>query len=287
MNRARTFDHRPLRLILLQLGMIAVCTTTELDPRVSRADTTASFAQSDTASEPSPRTDVNSKLAHSQLLKKAKQGRIDIYFVGDSITRRWGTSDPQYSDLLKNWRENFYGWNAANFGWGADKIQNVLWRLKNGELDGVHPKVIVVLAGTNNVGTTPGNEKTVEDITNGIKAILDVCRRKAPRSTVILMAIFPRNDNIAVMPTINKINERIAQLCDGKSIRFLSINNELADAKGRLLEGVMNADELHPTVKGYQVWADGLKPIFTELLGPPAKNDLAPMPTGDPSVADR
>ena len=99
-----------------------------------------------------PRTDPLSQLAHQQLLEKTKQGQIDVYFVGDSITRRWGTSDPQYKEMLANWKQNFFGWNAADFGWGADTIQNILWRLENGELDGVNPKVIVVLAGTNNVG---------------------------------------------------------------------------------------------------------------------------------------
>src|SRR5262245_3666311 len=67
-----------------------------------------------------PRTDANSQLAHRQLIEKARKGRIDIYFVGDSITRRWGTSDEAYKPMLANWNENFYGWNAGNFGWGGD-----------------------------------------------------------------------------------------------------------------------------------------------------------------------
>lgn len=240
-------------------------------------------ASSRSADQPIARSDSNSRLAHEQLLEKAKQGGIDVYFIGDSITRRWGTSDPQYKAMLANWNENFFGWNAANFGWGADAIQNILWRLENGELDGVNPKVIVVLAGTNNVGTKPGDNESVADITSGIKAILDTCQQKAPQATIILTAIFPRNDNIAVVPTINKINEKIANFADGKRIRFLNVNDKLADQDGKLFDGMM-VDRLHPTVKGYQVWADGLKPIFTELLGPPAKEDHAPPPTGDPSA---
>src|SRR5262252_5779620 len=84
------------------------------------------------ADQPVERSDQNSHIAHTQLLEKARRGGIDIYFEGDSIVRRWG---------------------AADYGWGADTTQNILWRLNNGELDGVHPKVIVLLAGTNNVGT--------------------------------------------------------------------------------------------------------------------------------------
>ena len=102
------------------------------------------------ADRPIPRTDKNSQAAHQQLLAKAKQGRIDIYFEGDSITRRWGATD--YPQLLANWNRNFFGWNAADFGWGADRVEHILWRLENGEIDGVNPKVIVLLAGTNNVG---------------------------------------------------------------------------------------------------------------------------------------
>ena len=123
------------------------------------------FAQAD---RPTPRTDRNSQIAHEQLLEKARRGRIDVYFAGDSITRRWGATD--YPELLANWRKNFFGWNAANFGWGADTIQNILWRLENGELDDVHPKVIVLLGGTNNVGNAAptGNEDAkVEDVSRG------------------------------------------------------------------------------------------------------------------------
>jgi lysophospholipase L1-like esterase len=240
------------------------------------------------AETPAPRTDVNSKLAHEQLVEKAKQGGIDVYFLGDSITRRWGCSDRAWAQLLENWKKNFYGWNAGDFGWGADSIQNVLWRIQNGELDGVHPKVIVILAGTNNIGSQPANNAKIEDITRGLKAIVNTCQEKAPEATIILTGIFPRNDNMAVMPAINKVNENLAKMADGKKIRFLNVNDKLADADGKLFDGMMNAgDKLHPTVQGYQVWADGLKPILTELLGPPAATDHAPPPTGDPSAAPK
>ena len=239
------------------------------------------------ADQPTPRSDQNSMIAHQQLLEKKKKGQIDVYFEGDSITRRWGTSDEQYKHFLENWRQNFYGWNAADFGWGGDLTQNILWRLNNGELDEVNPKIIVVLAGTNNVGKKSpegSDDPRVADITRGIKAILDVCRAKAPKATIILMGILPRNDNMAVMPIINLVNERIAKFADGKKIRYLNINNKLADKDGKLFESMTVPDGLHLDVKGYQVWADALKPIFTELLGPPAKEDHAPPPTGDPSA---
>jgi len=246
----------------------------------------AAAAAQQPADVPAPRTDANSQTAHAQLLEKTRDGRIDIYFEGDSITRRWGATD--YPALLENWKQNFFGWNAADFGWGADRIQNILWRLENGELDGVNPKIVVLLAGTNNVGSiTPpgGDDAEVADITKGMQAIVRVLEEKAPGAVIILMGIFPRNDNMAVMPTIDRINRNLAAMADGKRIRYLNINDKLADSQGKLFDGMMSPrDKLHPEVKGYQVWADALKPIFTELLGPPAKEDHAPAPTGDPSA---
>jgi lysophospholipase L1-like esterase len=247
------------------------------------AQDTAPIGPADRAA---PRTDANSLLAHEQLVEKAKRGRIDVYFEGDSIVRRWGALD--YPELLANWKENFYGWNAANFGWGADRTQNILWRLQHGELDGVHPKVIVILAGTNNVGQQPRDDRTADEIARGVKAIVDICRKKAPRATIVLTAIFPRGDNAAVMPTIDRINAKLARLADGGRVRFLSVNDRLATTDGQLVDGVLNArDKLHPTLRGYQIWADALKPIFRELLGPPGTTDLAPPATGDPSTLGR
>jgi lysophospholipase L1-like esterase len=235
------------------------------------------------ANTPVPRSDVNSQLAHRQLVEKAERGGIDVYFVGDSITRRWGCTDPQYADLLANWKSNFFGWNAGNFGWGGDTTQNILWRLENGELDGVNPQVIVILAGTNNIGGHSTTQAAIDDITRGIDAIVDLCRRKAPTATIILTAIFPRDDKPDAMAIISQVNANLRKLADAKTIRFVSVNDKLADNDGHLIAGMMT-DGLHPTVKGYQVWADGLKPVLTELLGPPAESDHAPPPTGDPSL---
>ena len=216
-----------------------------------------------------------------------KKGRIDVYFAGDSITRRWRATD--YPQFLANWNENFFGWNAANFGWGGDTIQNILWRLQNGELDGVHPKVIVLLAGTNNLGNTPASDAKVADITKESRRCSTPCGRKPPR---------PRSSSWGFCPAttesgrprsshrLTEINENIAKLADGKTIRYLNINDKLADKDGKLFEG-MTVDRLHLSVKGYQVWADALKPLLTELLGPPAKEDHAPPPTGDPSATKK
>jgi cephalosporin-C deacetylase len=240
------------------------------------------------ASVPAPRTDANSQKAHEQLLAKKQQGRIDVYFIGDSITRRWGATDPRYSPLLANWKHNFHGWNAANFGWGADGIQNILWRLDQGELTGVHPKVIVIMAGTNNVSArpAPGNEPEIAaDIANGIDAIVQRARKLAPRASIVLMGITPRNDSMAWMPVINQTNALLAKIARDRKVRFVNLNQQLADAEGRLYPGMTDADQLHLALPAYQIWADALRPILTKVLGPPAATDAAPPPTGDPGLA--
>jgi lysophospholipase L1-like esterase len=141
--------------------------------------------------------------------------------------------------------------------------------------------VIVLLAGTNNVG----NGASAGEVTRGLTAIVRTLQAKAPEATVIVTAIFPRNDKMEYVPVINETNAGLERLADGKRIRYLNVNGKLADGDGKLFDGMMNArDKLHPTLAGYKVWAEGLKPIFTELLGPPAKEDLAPPPTGDPSA---
>lgn len=238
------------------------------------------------ADRPVPRADRSSRIAHAQLLEKTRQGRVDVYFEGDSIMRRWGATD--YPRYLADWNETFHGWNAANFAWGGDCTQHMLWRLENGELDGVRPKVVVLQAGTNNIGFADRSadpEALSADVTRGIEALLEVFREKTPEATIILTAIFPRNDKPDAMPVIDRINRNIARFADGKKIRFLNINDRLADANGGLREGMFLRDKLHLDLNAYRVWGAALKPMLTEILGPPADEDFAPSPTGDPSAA--
>ncbi len=229
------------------------------------------------------RRDENSRMAHQQLLRKTRQGRIDIYFEGDSITRRWGATD--YPKLLAHWRRSFHGWNAANFAWGGDTTHNILWRMQHGELQGVSPKIIVVQAGANNLPWRgPADAAKVDEVCEGIQAILAEFQKRVPDATIILTAMFPRSQNMELAPAIDRVNERIETLADGKRIRFLNINHRLSDSTGRLLPAV-SSDGLHLEEPGCEIWAQALQPIFEEILGPPAKEDHAPPPTGDPAAS--
>jgi lysophospholipase L1-like esterase len=163
----------------------------------------------------------------------------------------------------------------------------VLWRIEHGELDGVNPKVIVLLVGTNDIGgsvydAVKGKAK-VDEVVDGIDAILATCQEKAPQAKIVLTGVFARGDNASAAPLIVSVNERLASLAAERGVRFININPQFADAEGVPLEG-MTVDGLHLSVKGYDLWAEALKPHLTELLGPPAEQDLAPPPTGDPSA---
>lgn len=260
-----------LRVLKTSAMVLGILTSMSLTPALAQVP----------ANKPLQRMDPNSVKAHEQLVAKTKAGAIDVYFEGDSITRRWGATD--YPAFLENFQKNFHGWNAANFGWGGDSTQNILWRLQNGELENVTPKVVVLLAGTNNINPRAAADKQIEDISSGIAEIVSVFREKTPQAVVVVMGILPRNDNPNAKEIVNGVNEKIAAMADGKAILYLNINDKLADADGKLLAG-MSKDKLHLELPAYQIWADALKPVLNELLGPPATDDHAPPPTGDPSA---
>lgn len=230
---------------------------------------------------PRPRTDANSATAHAELVQKARSGVIDVYFIGDSITRRWGALD--YPELLEHFEESFSGWNAANFAWGGDRIENMLWRLDNGELEGVAPKVFALQAGTNNLGDFASAEERVQAVVAGIAAIVERCRRHTANALVVITGVFPRADRPELNASIAAINERLVALADGDRVRFVSINDRLVDANG-VLDVDMSEDGLHLSPAAYRIWADALRPILAQRLGAPAARDLAPPPTGNPAA---
>jgi lysophospholipase L1-like esterase len=195
---------------------------------------------------------------HNQYVELAKKGGIDLYFVGDSITDGW------HGKAI--WDTAFGGWHPGNFGIGGDRTEHVLWRLQNGELDGVSPKAFVVMIGTNNVNTS-----TPAEVAAGVAAIVKTIQSRNPTAKILLLAIFPRgatptDRNRLANEEANKI---IAKLDDGKNVKYMDIGNKFLDKDGNLSRDIM-ADLLHPTLKGYQIWADAITPTLTEWLGPPS-----------------
>jgi beta-glucosidase len=194
---------------------------------------------------------------HEGFVKQAKAGGIDLLFMGDSITDNWRTKG-------KNVWDKFYGSRkAANFGIGGDRTQHVIWRIENGELNGIDPKVIVLMIGTNN-----SNSDSPDQISEGVEKIVADMRAKCPKSKILLLAIFPRNKPDAKpeqMETIQKVNARIAKLNDGKTIAFLDINKVFLGPDGKVPAEIM-PDFLHPNENGYQLWADAMEPTLVEML---------------------
>ncbi len=204
---------------------------------------------------------------HEAFLERAKKGDVDVLFLGDSITQGWERSGKQV------WQERFAPLKAANLGISGDQTQHVLWRITEGkELQGIHPKAVVLMIGTNNMGSNREGQiaKTslsAEQIAEGITAIVHTLRQQLPQTKVLLLGIFPRAAKPAAeaRQKIIDVNERIAKLADGKQIHYLDIGNKFLDKQGNLPPEIM-PDYLHLSPQGYQIWADAIQPALAELL---------------------
>ena len=221
-------------------------------------------AEANTAVQPVPR-DAGWTKRHEGFVEIAKAGGIEVLFLGDSITDFW--RDPKRGKAL--WDEHFAPLHAANFGISADRTQHVLWRMQNGELDGIKPRVVVLMIGTNNTGlerdkVTPRN--TVPETIAGVTAVVQGLRTKLPETKILLLAIFPRGEKDAPERVqIKEINAAIAKLDDGNSVRFLDIGPKFLWPDGTLSKDIM-PDLLHPSEIGYAIWAAAIKQPLAELL---------------------
>jgi len=215
------------------------------------------------ALRPGPR-DANWVKRHEGFVEIAKQGGVDVLFLGDSITDFWRNRGKAV------WEKNYGALHAANFGISGDRTQHVLWRMANGELDGLNPRAIVLMIGTNNTGfeadkVTPRN--TPAEAAEGVKAIVRGLRAKFPATKILLLAVFPRGekpDNPQRLQ-VAAINAVIAKLDNGRSVRYLDIGPKFLAADGTLPKDVM-PDFLHPNEKGYEIWAAAIKEPLAELL---------------------
>lgn len=197
------------------------------------------------------------KPRHRAFNKRVKQGNVDLIFIGDSITHWWEKKGREV------WQEYYGHRNAVNLGIAGDRTQHVLWRLDNGNIDGISPKVAIVMIGTNN--QPPRN--TGEEIADGIIAICKKLRTKLPKTKILLLGIFPREPKPCPMreelARASKIASRIA---DGKKIHYLDIGDKFLETDGSISKGIMY-DYLHLTSKGYRVWAEAIEPKLAELMG--------------------
>ena len=192
------------------------------------------------------------RIKADQAKAKAIPSSIELVFDGDSITDGWRNQPI--------WNERYAKLHAFDFGVGADKTEHVLWRLSQGQMDGIHPRLIVLLIGTNN-GNPP------EQVAEGVAAIVAEYRKRCPDAVILLQGIFPRGnlpDNPA-RARIKTINGILSKMDDGKHVINIDFGDKFLSADGTLSAEIM-PDFLHPNAKGYQIWADAIQPVIDKVF---------------------
>ncbi len=211
---------------------------------------------------------------HEGFVADAKKGGVDLLFVGDSITDFWRLETRGWTGRAGKavWDKYYGSRHAANIGISGDRTQHLLWRLQQGEVDGLHPKAIVLMIGTNNTGLerdglTPRN--TPAEAAEGVAAVVNELRRRLPDSRILLLAVFPRGHtpDDPQRKQVAAINRIIQGLDDGDHVHFLDIGAKFLAPDGTLSKEIM-PDYLHPDEKGYEIWAQAIEPELEQLLGP-------------------
>jgi len=190
-----------------------------------------------------------------------KMPQVGIIFDGDSITAGWKGGGGGV------WNHHHYTQlGAVDFGVSGDSTQGLLWRVQNGQVDGLHPKLVVLLIGTNNMYSC-----SAEQIAGGIKADVEEYRKRLPDATVLLLGIFPRGEQPTdgLRAKVKEVNKIISALGDGKKVIFMDFGDKLLTADGRYTQP-MTGDFLHPSVPGYEVWADSILPVIDQFFPPTA-----------------
>ncbi len=215
------------------------------------------------ATTPVPRPEPGLVARHAQFNEISKKGEAELVFLGDSITQGWEGSGNHV------WAETWAPLKAANFGIGGDRTEHVLWRLENGNFDGLKPKAIVLMIGTNNTGHQGRNGYlcSAQQTADGVKAILDKLKAKAPKAKILVLGIFPRGANSAdkFRQQNEATNAIIKGYADDKTVFYMDIGARFLQPDGTLTKEIM-PDLLHLSPHGYQIWADAIEPKVKELL---------------------
>ena len=215
---------------------------------------------------------------HAAVKKAITEGSTHLVFLGDSITHMWGgRPEANRQSGQKVWDEFYAKRNAVNMGFGWDRTQQVLWRIDNGEFEGIRPKVAVVLIGTNNLTGHNVRENTNDEIVAGVRAVCTAVRRKSPETKILLLGLFPRGQE-PMNPhrgRIRAINGELAKLEGQAGVTFLDLGPKFLEADGTFRSGLA-PDHLHLSEQGYRTWAEAMEPTLARLLGesaPSAKNE--------------
>jgi beta-glucosidase len=216
-------------------------------------------AAEDSPTTPEERTDSLGKDQYKEINADLKKlgTNIDLAFIGDSITRRWrGEGNKEV------WNKYWGSYRAVNMGIGGDRTQNVLWRLKNGQLDGYQARVFVVMIGTNNCW---GSKTVPEDVAAGVKSVVDLIQTKQPKSKILLLSILPVGEKPNPgRKSRDAINKLIAKF-HGGPVEYLDISAKFLEPDGAISKNVM-PDFLHFAPKGYEIWSEAINNKVKALL---------------------
>lgn len=218
----------------------------------------------------SPRPAVNSALVpnlnprfgakHEANKARAAEGDVDVLFMGDSITDFWRNETGRYAG--KPVLDEYFGdLKIANFGIAGDTTQGVLYRLDNGEGEGFSPQAIMLMIGTNNARANIAGE-----IAEGVGAVVLSLQNHFPQAKILLLGVFPRSTpDSPFRPQIAEINSIISRMDDGERVFYKDIGDVFLAADGTIPVDVMS-DGLHPTTKGYRLWAEAVNEDLRDLL---------------------
>jgi len=193
---------------------------------------------------------------------KAAPGAYDIVFIGDSITQGWEKAG---ADV---WTNSYGSRKCLNLGVGGDRTEHVLWRFEHGQLDGLDPKVAVLMIGTNNSNTNKdGSEHySTGQILEGVQTVVKQIRERLPKTKLLVLGIFPRSTTFSPQRgRLLQINQALAKQADGKMIHYLDFGSQLIEADGSISKDIM-PDYLHLSPQGYELWANVMEPKLKELL---------------------
>lgn len=188
-----------------------------------------------------------------------KRGPIELVFEGDSITDGWRNGDQR--DIFE---AAFGQYNPFNTGISGDRTEHLLWRIDHGELDGLHPKVVVMMIGTNNLGNRP--PQTPKQTIDGITCVVKAIQQKLPDTKILLLGVFPRGAKAddPFRAKIKEVNAAISKLDDGTHVKYLDFGDKFLTPEGELTREIM-PDFLHPNYKGYEIWANAIKPTVDRM----------------------
>ena len=241
--------------ILILWGMLIWSDTDALDGNVKCPDNAAALTPAPLEEEWAvewwmPR--------HEEKLNEEGRESSELLFLGDSITHGWESTGENVFE------QYFSGYKVHNLGFSGDRTENVLWRIQNGALNNLNPKVAVLMIGTNNTGH---RQDSAECTAKGIELILDEFKERLPETRVLLLAIFPRGEAPDEdLRQLNKqINQRIEKFSDREKVTFLDINHVFLSEEGFLSEEIM-PDMLHPNEHGYQIWAESIDSYLKKLF---------------------